>query len=326
MTSRASVPTGAEGPRGDKPRSAPEPPRTTAERPTSWWLSMLRRRAERMYEERLDLSQPISWSNEEERRAAIAFFNAAYRAEESGLTQAHALADEVRSWDPDLAECLRLYGNEEGWHRELLTQFLDYLGGEIRPMGRVTSTFYALYGRARRVETIVLTNLMFETIGSTTYRLALRRASQPAVRQMLTILTRDESFHVPLNVHFLRQALRRSPWWMKPRLRAIHDTLFVALLASAAASRRRALAFDHIPFHELAAAYAEQLGRLFLHESDLSFQPPEPVLRLFGLSRRALRRAGDPSAVSLRAAEDAVDRDRVVVTALPERRSRHRAG
>lgn len=286
---------------------------------------MLRRRAERMYEERLDLSEPIRWESEEERRAAIAFFNAAYRAEESGLTQAHALADEVRAWDPELAECLKLYGNEEGWHRELLTEFLAYLGGEIRPMGRVTGTFYAVYGRAKRVESIVLTNLMFETIGSTTYRLALRRASHPALRQMLTILTRDESFHVPLNVHFLRQALRRSPWWMKPRLKAIHNVLFVALLGSAAASRRRALAFDRIPFQELAGAYAEQLGRLFVHEPDLDLQPPELALRAFGLSRRALRDAEGLSAVSLRAAEEAVDRERVVVAELSGRPPQARA-
>src|SRR5438093_1242514 len=90
-------------------------------RPTSWWLAMLRRRAERMYDEKLDLGEPIRWESEAERQAAIAFFNAAYRAEESGLTQAHELAAEVGARDPDLGECLRLYGNEEGWHRELLT-------------------------------------------------------------------------------------------------------------------------------------------------------------------------------------------------------------
>src|SRR6185436_12003821 len=113
--------------------------------------------------------------------------------------------------------------------------------------------FYRLYGRAERMDTIVLTNLMFETIGSTTYRLALRRATHPAVRQMLTILTRDESFHVPLNVHFLREALKRSPPSMRPRLTLIYHLLFVALLASAAASRRRAERFDRIPFKVLSA-------------------------------------------------------------------------
>ena len=97
-----------------------------------------------------------------EQRAAVAFFNAAYRAEESGLRQAHELADEVRRWDPELAECLALYGDEEGWHRELLTQFLGWLGGTVRPMGRTTRTFYGLYARAKRMESIVLVNLMFE--------------------------------------------------------------------------------------------------------------------------------------------------------------------
>jgi hypothetical protein len=277
---------------------------------------MLRRRAERMHDEQLDLSQPIAWESEVERQAAIAFFNAAFRAEESGLTQAHALAEEVRGWDPDLAECLRLYGDEEGWHRELLTKFLAHIGGEIRPMGRVTGTFYRLYGRAEAVETIVLTNLMFETIGSTTYRLALRTARYPAVRQMLAILTRDESFHVPLNVHFLREALKRSPRSMRPRLRVLYTTLFMALLASAAASRRKASAFDRIPFRTLSSAYAEHLGRLFVQESDLDFAPPELVLRAFGLSRRALAASEDLSATSVRAAEEAVDRDHLIVKAL----------
>src|SRR5687767_10102267 len=161
------------------PRNAPRS--SPSSRPTAWWLAMLRRRASRMYEEKLDLSTPIAWAGDDERNAAIAFFNAAFRAEESGLMQAHNLAADVASWDPDLAECLRLYGNEEGWHRELLTQFLEHIGGAVRPMGRITGTFYKAYGMARRVETIVLTNLMFETIGSTTYRLALRRATHPSV-------------------------------------------------------------------------------------------------------------------------------------------------
>ena len=69
------------------------------------------------------------------------------------------------------------------------------------------------------METIVLTNLMFETIGATTYRLALRSVKQPLARQMLTILTRDESFHVPLNVHFLREMLARHPGRSRLRLK-----------------------------------------------------------------------------------------------------------
>lgn len=295
-------------------------------RPTSWWLSMLRRRAERMHDEALDLSEPIRFASPAERDAAVRFFNAAFRAEESGLSQAHALSTQVAPWDPELAECLRLYGDEEGWHRALLTRFLGYLGGDVRPMGRVTGTFYRAYAKAERVDTIVLTNLMFETIGATTYRLALRRATHPAVRQMLTILTRDEAFHVPLNVHFLRETLRHE--WDEPghpparafagrlRLDALYHALFVALLASSAASRRRAQAFDRIPFRELSTAYAEHLARLFLHERDLRFTPSSTLLRLFGLDRDALAASEDLSAVSIEAAERAADRAAVTVSAL----------
>jgi hypothetical protein len=266
-----------------------------------------------MSAEKLDLSQPIVFTCREEQAAAIAFFNAAFRAEESGLRQAHELADDVARWDPPLAECLKLYGDEEGWHRELLTQFLASLGGEVRPMGRTTRTFYGLYARAKRMESIVLVNLMFETIGSTTYRLALRDARHPAVRQMLTILTRDESFHVPLNVHFLRAALARAPE-ERGRLRAIYHAVFVGLVASTVPSRRRAFRFDRIPRQVLARAYAEQLARLFLEEEDLGLAPSAPLLAAFGLHRRALLHT--PSAVSLEAAERAADRDEVIVTAL----------
>jgi len=281
---------------------------------------MLRRRKERMYEEKLDFSTPVTFASEAEREACVAFFNAAFRAEESGLTQAHTLADDIAKIDPELGECLRLYGDEEGWHRELLTEFLAHIGGEVRPMGPTTRTFYKLYGRAKRVDTIVLTNLMFETIGSTTYRLALRHVRPDpglkAVRQMLTILTRDESFHVPLNVHFLRECQRHGLGSDPRRQQALYDLLFGALLASAYASRRRAKAFDNIPFPTLARAYAEHLGRLFLHEADLRFSPPSPLLWMMGLSKAKLRRSEHPSVVSLEAAEAAVDRERVAVTAL----------
>src|SRR5688500_16838188 len=144
---------------------------SATQRPTSWWLETLHRRAERMHEEALDVSEPIRWRDAQEQRAAVKFFNAAFRAEESGLRQAHELSHDVACWDPALAEVLRLYGNEEGWHRQLLTSFLQYIGGSVEPMGRVTRTLYRLYGRAERMETIVLANLMFELIGSTTYRL-----------------------------------------------------------------------------------------------------------------------------------------------------------
>ena len=282
-------------------------------RPTSWWLAALRKRAVRMNAEKLDLSLPPTFSSDEERAAALAFFNAAYRAEESGLRQAHELAGELAQVDPDLAECLRLYGDEEGWHRGLLTEFLTWLGGGVKPMGRTTRTFYGLYARAERMESIVLVNLMFETMGSTTYRLALRRAEHPAVRQMLTILTRDESFHVPLNVHFLRAAIARAPE-ARPRLRALYHATFVALLASTLPSRRRAERFDKIPARVLSRAYAEQLARLFLEESDLGVAPSPAFLRVLGLDRDALLRAASP--VSIEAAERSVDRELVAVEAL----------
>ena len=229
------------------------------------------------------------------------------------MRQAHELADEVQRWDPELAECLALYGDEEGWHRELLTQFLGWLGGAVRPMGRTTRTFYRLYARAKRMESIVLVNHMFETIGATTYRLALRRPAQPAVRQMLAILTRDESFHVPLNVHFLRQALAHAPD-ARHRLRALYHATFLGLVASTVPSRRRAERFDHIPRRPLARAYAEQLARLFLEERDLGIEPSPLLLGAFRLEKAALLRA--PSSVSLEAAERAADRENVAVTAL----------
>src|SRR5262245_21633158 len=268
-----------------------------------------------MYEEKLDLSRPIEWESAEEHFAALKVFNAAYRAEESGLRQAHGIAAEFASRDPELAETLRLYGDEEGWHRELLTEFLGWLGGGVLPMGPTTSRFYKLYARAKRHESIVLTNLMFETIGATTYRLALRTATpHPAVKQMLTILTRDESFHVPLNVHFLRRILERTDASAKPRLRRLYHLLTASLMASAYASRRRAERFDHIPFQTLARAYAEHLGKLFVHADDLGFRPSRVLLATVGLRRADLAAADDVTSVE--AAERAADRSQVAVEAL----------
>jgi hypothetical protein len=290
-------------------------PLPVGERQTSFWLRLLKQRRERMHDEDLDLSQPIEWEDADEQRSAVAFFNAAYRAEESGLRQAHEIAADVEARDPELAEALRLYGDEEGWHRELLTKFIAYLGGEIRPMGPTTSTFYKLYARAERHETIVLTNLMFETIGATTYRLALRTAKpRPAIRQMLTILTRDESFHVPLNVHFLRRILEHAEPGSLRRLRPLYHGLTAALMASAAASRRRAKRFDHIPFATLSRAYAEHLGRLFTNADDLGFKPSRALLATVGLRRGDLR--GPDDLTSAAAAERAADRSVVIVDAL----------
>jgi hypothetical protein len=282
------------------------------ERPTSWWLATLRQRAEKTGEEPL-LAQPIEWQNEEQKRAAHKFFNAALRAEESGLRQAHDLSDEVAEWDPELGEVLRLYGSEEGWHRELLEKFLAHIGGRVEPMGKVTRTFYRLYARAKRMETIVLTNLMFETIGATTYRLALRNVKQPAARRMLTILTRDESFHVPLNVHFLRQVLRRKSEADRRRLRRIYHLLYLSLVLLPLASRPKAKAFDDISVGTLAKAYARELGRVFSGAPELGLHPPLFALRLFGIDPRdAMLNAGVDGA----AAERAARREDVEVTAL----------
>jgi hypothetical protein len=286
------------------------------QRPTSWWLETLRKRADRMYDERLDLSQPVVFESEEERLACIKFFNAAYRAEESGKAGALKLAEEVRPWDSDLAECLGLYGNEEGWHRELLDEFLAHIGAGVTDMGRMTRTFYKVYAKAERMETIMLTNLMFETIGATTYRLSLRRVKQPLVRQVLTILTRDESFHVPLNVHFIREILKHDPERSRARLKAIYQMVFHSLMLLSLASRKVAQRFDQVTWKELTSAYVENLGRLFVNEPDLDFQPPRHLLAAFGMTRAGLRDTGGSDAISAAAAEAAARREDVIVTSL----------
>jgi hypothetical protein len=247
------------------------PPGPGRPRPTSFWLRALERRARRS--DHPDLTEPIVWASDVEKRAAVKFFNAALRAEESGLRQAHELAGDVESWDPELARVLRLYGDEEGWHQRLLTDFLAHIGGSVQPMGRVTRLFYSAYARAKRMETIVLTNLMFETIGATTYRLALRNVRHPAARRMLTVLARDESFHVPLNVHFLREVVRRDPAAHR-RLVWVHRLLFSSLLLLPFASRPKAQAFDGIERLTLVRAYAEALAGLFVNDPELGIEPP----------------------------------------------------
>jgi hypothetical protein len=131
---------------------------------------------------------------------------------------------------------------------------------------------------------------------------------------MLTILTRDESFHVPLNVHFLRRILERAEPGALKRLRPLYHLLTASLMASAAASRRRAKRFDNIPFRTLARAYAEQLGRLFTYASDFGLTPSRALLATVGLRRSDLQGHADPT--SREAAERAADRSKVVVDAL----------
>jgi hypothetical protein len=290
---------------------------TPVARPTAWWLQTLQRRAATMYDHEESLFVPVKFASEEERTACGGFFNAALVAELSGSSQAERLAAEVRSFDPELAECLRLYGAEEGWHHDLLVRFLKHIGCPVRPIRGVSRFFFDAYQKARELETIMLTNLMFEVIGSTTYRIALGRATEePAIRRMLTILARDESFHVPLNVHFMREMLRhRKPSrWRTMRLRATYQAVFWLLLGSAAASRPVAQPFDHISFRQLSRAYAENLGRLFMREEDLPFAPPRLALALFGLRDRELLAGED--LLSAAAADASADRANVVVTAL----------
>jgi hypothetical protein len=275
----------------------------------------LQRRAQRLQQHDDEPLPAMSFGSDLERRAAVKFFNAAFRAEESGIRQAHELAGDVERWDPELAEVLRLYGNEEGWHRELLGDFLSELGGAVEPMGRVTRTLYRVYARAKRMDSIVLTNLMFETIGSTTYRMALRNVSQPAARRMLAILTRDEAFHVPLNVHFLRRVLEHEPT-SPARLRRLYLALYVSLVLLPLASRPKAKAFDGIATRTLMRAYALELGRLFAREHDLQLMPPTLLLRLLGIAPSELIRDVEASPTSVESAERAIDRENVTVTAL----------
>ena len=100
---------------------------------------------------------------------------------------------------------------------------------------------------------------------------------------MLTILTRDESFHVPLNVLFLREVLARAPAGAKRRLRRLHKLLFLSLVLLPIASRPKAQPFDRIGTRELARAYARELARLFQREPELGLSPPRVVLWALGV-------------------------------------------
>lgn len=289
---------------------------SVADRPTAWWLATLQRRADSRADDVLHLGEPIDFSTDEERRAALKFFNAAYRAEESGLSQAHALAARLAESDPELAETFRMYGDEEGWHRELLTGFLAHLGDGVQPMGRVTTLLYRLYARAERMDTILLTNLMFETIGSTTYRMALGRIRHPAFREMLTILTRDEAFHVPLNVHFMKRALEGSSRVAVFRLRLLFSLVYVALVCLPLASRPKSRAFDRLDTLELSRAYARELARVFGREPGLPLEPPKWLLSILGVDLNAVLGSEGPAVTSVEAAENAARRDDVHIREL----------
>ncbi|HMR08924.1 MAG TPA: ferritin-like domain-containing protein [Polyangiaceae bacterium] len=282
------------------------------DRPTAWWLQTLQRRRSRT--ETTLGKAPLHFATPAAQDAAIRFFNAALRAEESGQAQAYGLAESLAASDPDLAEVLQLYGDEEGWHRELLLEFLSRLGGTVRPMGRVTRALYQVYGRAKRMESIVLTNLMFETIGSTTYRMALRNVQDEEARKMLTILTRDEAFHVPLNVHFLRRVLVGKSAADRLRLFVLYRLVFVSLLLLPLASRPKAGAFDDLSVAELSRGYGRELARVFSSAPDLGLPPPWLLLPLIGVGPADAAKAHSPT--SARAAEAAADRSHLQVSAL----------
>lgn len=182
-------------------------------------------------------------------------------------------------------------------------------------MGKTTGLLYRLYARAQRMETILLTNLMFETIGSTTYRMALGKVEHPAMRAMLTILTRDEAFHVPLNVHFLRRALEGKSRYSRLRLRAVYQAMFIALVALPLASRPKSHAFDGLGTRELARGYARELARVFAGDPTLDLDPPAWVRLVLGVTPDEIEALGR-SPTSVEAAEEAAVRDRVRVGAL----------
>jgi hypothetical protein len=165
------------------------------------------------------------------------------------------------------------------------------------------------------METIVLVNLMFEVIGATTYRMALRNVKHPPARHMLTILTRDESFHVPLNVHFLQRIIARNPS-AKKRMKLVFTPLYLSLVALPWASRPKAQAFDGVEAIDLARAYAEQLAILFLSEPELGLSPPLWLLKRFKLDPAKLAKTEGPGVASALAAEQAADREQVRVAAL----------
>jgi hypothetical protein len=262
---------------------------------TRFWLESLVRRRPRVEGHAPYPHEQLTFESEAERKAAIRFFNAAIRAEESGSTKAYELADRLGEEDPELGQVLRLYGDEERWHQDLLNEFLPLLGGQVTRMGRVTRAFYGLYGMARAVDTILLTNLMFETIGATTYRLALHTVQHPSARAMLSTLARDEAFHVPLNIHFLRHSFeRREPESREREGRSpVHSAqvslktkflfhlLWASLLLLPWASRPKAQAFDKIEALRLSIAYHESLTRVFQGAPELGLIAPRWPVPLF---------------------------------------------
>jgi hypothetical protein len=117
-------------------------------------------------------------------------------------------------------------------------------------------------------------------------------------------------------VHFLKRVLERRNGGSLLRLRALYFLLYVSLVALPLASRPKARAFDRIGTLELARAYAEQLALLFSAEPELGLAPPRWLLTLLGARRLEQLSANTPPPSSIEAAERAVERASVTVTAL----------
>ena len=141
------------------------------------------------------------------RRAALKFFNAAFRAE-GRVSPGPRAGGRGRHWDPELSEVLRLYGTKRAGTASCSPFLTDSAGSgangarDAHPLRGVRA--------AKRMDTIVLTNLMFETIGSTTYRRARQRLPAGGAPHAHD-LTRDEPFTSHSTCICLRRVLERDP-------------------------------------------------------------------------------------------------------------------
>ncbi len=198
----------------------------------------------------------------------------------------------MATWDAGYGGGPTPLGSEEGWHKELIVEYPSVPGRCAAPMGRTTRPLHSLYAQARRMRNHRSRNLMLETIGATTYRLALRHAEYPSARHMLTILT-------PVTNRFTsRSTLAHSSASVRARsLRAFRRLRPIFHLTSSRscslpfASRPKAKAFDRIERAELSRAYAEQLGRV-LPVSWAGLMPARWLLRWFGVDRIVWKEAG----------------------------------
>src|SRR5262249_27103138 len=137
-----------------------------------------------------------------------------------------------------------------------------------------------------------------------------------AFREMLTILTRDEAFHVPLNVHFMKRALEGATPSGVRRLRLAFSLMFVALVCLPLASRPKSRAFDRLDTLELSRAYAREPAGVSARGPGLPLQPPAWLLSLLGIDLDEIKGSADPAVTSVEAAERAAQRDDVHIGEL----------